>query len=120
MMEDVLPETMPGLNLKGALARLGIPALVFKAILLKFLETNSIKVTAIEQELAAGRLDALSRFAHGLKGSSGSIGAESLYDAAMAVDKSIRAGGGQEEVAPLVTVLLAELEIVLDSLRALE
>lgn len=120
MMEDVLPETMVGLNLKGALARLGLPALVFKSILLKFLETNSIKVAAIEQELAAGRLEALSRLAHGLKGSSGSIGAETLYDAAMAVDNTIRAGGELEEVASLVTVLLAELEIVLGSLRALE
>lgn len=120
MMEDVLPETMPGLNLKGALAQLGIPTLVFKSILLKFLETNSFKVEAIKQELAAGNLDALSKLAHGLKGSSGSIGAESLYGAATAVDSAIRMAEGQEQVAPLVTTLLVELELVLDSLGQLD
>jgi two-component system sensor histidine kinase/response regulator len=116
---DVLPKKMPGLNIEEALTRVGIPATVFKKILLKFAEVNGDKVASMRQGLQDGRLADVGLVAHALKGASGNIGADLVYAAALAVGVAVKTDAGVEELTRAVDVLSTELEVVLGSLATL-
>ena len=119
MIEGVLPETMPGLELATAFDRIGIPAQVFKTILLKFAETNNDKANEIKQCLDIGDIDEVARLAHGLKGASANIGADALHERTVAIGLAIKNGDSFNIVSAQVDSISVELNTVLDSLSKL-
>lgn len=72
----------------------------------------------IRAALAEGDLPRLSGLAHSLKGVAGTMFAEQLRQAAYAVEMAAKAGDGGA-VAPLVEVLLEQLQQVAEELSAL-
>ena len=120
MIDNILPETMAGLNLAEALERVGIPAQVFKTILFKFVETNSDKAVLMQESLDAGEMDDLARLVHTLKGASGNIGAEELFAAALAVEAELKSKETPASITKAIDHLAAKLQVVLGSLEELQ
>ena len=74
-------------------------------------------ISNIEAGLEEGDTDAIFHSAHQLKGGSGSIGAMTLTDIAMQIEKIGRAGA-TDGIAELLEQLKAEYERVAEALRA--
>lgn len=81
------------------------------------LETGAKHRRALEAGLAAGDASAVSRAAHGMKGSAGTIGANAVYELAAELDTRARTGNleGARERADAIDAAYAR---VADEVRA--
>ena len=90
------------------------------AILRRLLGAFHEKYMDIADQIAAllddGDLETAARTAHTLKGVSGNIRAERVYQAAKALDDQLRSGPGTPEVAACLAELSSALDEVRDSL----
>ena len=88
--ENPLPDDLPGINLAVALKGTGGNAVLLHQILMNFLRDHRGDALAIRQALAAQDLQLAQRIAHTLKGIAGTIGAQALRPAAIAMDAALR------------------------------
>ena len=80
---------------------------VLAEILQVFLEEVPKRIRALDAAAAAGDVSQVARLAHSLKGSSGNVGARSLFDVAQRIDDLAKAGD-LPRVTPLVATLTGE------------
>ncbi len=85
---------LEGLNVAGALARLGIGFDALQRMLIRFADGQSKTVADLRAAVAAGDADAAARHAHALAGAAGNLGADTLREAAKALETAARSGGG--------------------------
>ncbi len=82
MLASGLPAMMPGIDVGGAVAALGLDASAFKRILAGF-QTNKIEtIGQLWEAFEIKDWEIIQRLAHNLKGSGGSIGAKELQEVA--------------------------------------
>jgi HPt (histidine-containing phosphotransfer) domain-containing protein len=84
---------------------------VLAEILNLFLDEVPKKILALQTALNAGDAHEVGRAAHSLKGSSGNIGAGSLFDVASRID-DLAKNGDLSAVTPLVATLTSEYHLV--------
>jgi PAS domain S-box-containing protein len=77
-----------------------------------FADTHRSEADTLRQKLAGNRLEDLSRGAHSLKGTAGTIGALDLSQQAANIEQAIRNGTPAAELADLVEVLAGDLESI--------
>jgi two-component system sensor histidine kinase/response regulator len=82
---------LEGINVEGALARLGLGFDALQRMLLRFADGQRATVAALRAAADAGDLDAAARSAHALAGAAGNLGAEALREAAKALETAARA-----------------------------
>ncbi|MFH0728508.1 MAG: response regulator [Pseudomonadota bacterium] len=117
---DVLPESLPGIDIGHALKSLHLDAPVFRKILLKFLEINRKSFPEISAAFEARTWETLRFLAHNIKGSAGNIGAEGLAAAASDLENASRqAGDGGVERVLFDRLETAFIE-VMNSLESLK
>jgi CheY-like chemotaxis protein/HPt (histidine-containing phosphotransfer) domain-containing protein len=102
--------SLPGLDISGALARLGIGADALRRMLIRFADGQ--RKTLVDLRAAVGQGDAggAGRHAHALAGAAGNLGADTLREAAKALESEARAGNADlaghltrvEELAAIV------------------
>ncbi|RPJ05710.1 MAG: response regulator, partial [Deltaproteobacteria bacterium] len=116
---SVLPESLPGLNIRGTLTNLNIEPVTFKRILLGFYRNNCETITKMKEVFDKEDWDELRQMAHSLKGSAANIGADSLHLAAKVLEEACE----DETLRPPATTVIDRLEIamneVLESLGSL-
>jgi two-component system sensor histidine kinase/response regulator len=95
---------LEGIDVAGALHRLGLEYETFTRMLVRFADTQAPTLDALRSAVAAGDGAAAARHAHAIAGASGNLGADALHAAAKALE---RAG---HEGADRLPPLLAELE----------
>ncbi len=117
--DEALPAQLPGLDLAEALARIEIPVKVFKNILLKFAEKNRGKAQEMVALASKGDQQRLSVMAHTLKGAAANIGATTLPQACLAVERAVEEERGLEEIQGLINELALALDVVITSLGSL-
>jgi CheY-like chemotaxis protein len=86
-----LPEAVAGLDIEGALERLGQKRALYRQILLNFAEEHCSKAEEIDAAFAEGRIEDVARMLHTIKGVSGNLGMVRLFDAVVTLESSIKA-----------------------------
>ena len=101
------------LNWKEALEHFGGEQHILRRLLLKFCDRASPTLASMNQALADGRMDALKREAHSLKGSSAYIAAASLQAAALALEdvleEALDAGDSGPPMQPAISQAMTRI-----------
>ncbi len=113
---DVLPDTIQGINLTEARAMMRGNDVILRRLLGAFHAKYMDQADEISALLTDGDLETAVRTAHTLKGVSGNIRAERVYQAAKALDDQLRSGPGEPEVDACLKELSSALDEVRDSL----
>lgn len=116
--KNVLPDTLPGIDLAIGLKSVGGNGALLCKLLVEFYRNHSIDAQAIRQALDSGDTQLAQRIAHTLKGIAGSIGAVELQVAAKAMDAALKAGS-TKAYPDLLVDLEAALSPVMDGLALL-
>jgi len=115
---DNLPE-LPGINLAAGLQRIRGNWSAYKRILKGFRQKHSTSADTIEEHIKQGQMEEAARMAHTLKGSSGNIGAEALFQHAASVEAACRTNNTAEALAGIDS-LRREQQTVMTGLLVLE
>ena len=110
--------SLDGLNVTGALARLGIGFEALRRMLIRFADGQARTLADLVAAADAGDADAAARHAHAIAGAAGNLGADTLREAAKALETAARAG--ERDLAALgqrVQELAAVVFRSIDSLR---
>jgi two-component system sensor histidine kinase/response regulator len=114
----VLPQTLPGIDIQDALARVSGNITLYRRLLSKFLANHSNMVEEIIAALESKDQKTALRLAHTLRGLAGTIGAYELQDAAQKVEAALTAG--REDVFGLLEYLSQSLKHVLAGIALLQ
>jgi len=117
--ESLLPASLPGINLVTGLRRTSGSSQLLRKLLRQFHKDHRQDVQIIRKALDAGDIETAQRISHTLKGVTGTIGAETLYQAASALDKGISSDNA-EEIPALLEQLKENLLEVLQGLESLD
>lgn len=109
-----LPDTLPGLNLRDAVQRLGGRETLLLKQLKRFAEEQSNAVQNLHNEISQGMQDEATRLAHSLKGLAATLGCDQLSEQARAVESQLKEG-----LSPQLEVLQSTLNEALESIRSL-
>ena len=90
--QDNLPTTLPGIDLPGALMRVGGNRRLLHKLLVDLVSDHGQDLLALQRALDSGDTRGAQRIAHTLKGLAGAIGAAALQRAAAALETALRYG----------------------------
>jgi len=110
---------LEGIDVEGAVRRLGLPFDVLRKMLIRFADGQRQTFDELRAAVETGDPVGAARHAHAIAGSAGNLGAESLREAAKALEKAGR--DGQAELGELYRVVEEHAAVVfrsIDSLRA--
>ncbi len=114
--DSVLPEALPGIDIRSALSTLCIAPDEFKRILLGFARDNQETLSQIKTMVARKEWKALHHLAHRLNGIAANIGAQGLQFAAQALERQCRT---QTPEVSVIHHLETALQQVMQSLQRL-
>ncbi|MBI5063261.1 MAG: response regulator [Desulfatitalea sp.] len=121
---EMLPDRLPGIDIRQTLAVLNIDTATFTRILTGFMADNPGTEEKLKQALAGSDLETLRQLAHSLKGSAANIGANDLRAAARALEDAIRQSPSTEMdrsgLEGLIQEVACALNQVLQSIRSLK
>ncbi len=103
--EDNFPRTIEGVNITESLERLGNNRKLYFSLLKDFVRRNTKTIPAIREALEREDYGTAELMAHTLKGVSGNIGAESVYEKSKALNEVIK-----ERESLSLSLLLDETE----------
>jgi HPt (histidine-containing phosphotransfer) domain-containing protein len=104
-----------GIDVRAGLKRTGGNCRRYEALLRKFAEQQAPAIAAMTGALSAGDAATAERAAHSLKGAAGTLGANSLSEAAARAETAIKSGRGVDDA---IRFLSLALDAVLADLRA--
>jgi HPt (histidine-containing phosphotransfer) domain-containing protein len=87
--------TLEGIDVRGALERLGIDFPSLGRMLVRFASGQRATLAALRDAVAAGDAAGAARHAHAIAGAAGNLGADPLRAAAKALELAGRAGSGE-------------------------
>ena len=114
---DILPTELPGISMASGLGRVGGNKQLYTKLLCKFKDGQENAVEQIETALQSGDVETAARLAHNIKGVSGNLGADNLYQAAANLEKAIKEGENPDLV---VAEFDSQLKVVMDGIRVVE
>jgi two-component system sensor histidine kinase/response regulator len=122
-VRDSAPEPLPdlpGIDVAACVRRMGGSVALYRSLLDKFRANQGNFDTSFRQALAEGDQVTAERLAHTLRGIAGTLGAATLQDSAMLLERSIK-NGESAEVDPLLAQVDKELATFISSIdQALE
>jgi HPt (histidine-containing phosphotransfer) domain-containing protein len=113
-----LPGQLDGIDIPTGLKRVAGNRKLYRNLLLKFSRSQAEAVTEIQSALTANDTETAHRLAHTVKGVAGNIGANDLFEAAVAVDAAFK-DEDREGIERGLPRLEGELRRVLTSIGAL-
>jgi signal transduction histidine kinase/CheY-like chemotaxis protein/HPt (histidine-containing phosphotransfer) domain-containing protein len=112
------PPELEGINVAGALARLGLEFEALQRMLIRFADGQTATVARLRAAVDAGDTDGAAKAAHALAGAAGNLGADTLREAAKALETAARAGDSRlGHLCQRVEELAAIVFRAIDSLR---
>jgi HPt (histidine-containing phosphotransfer) domain-containing protein len=112
---------LPGIDVEGALRRLGLPWESLRAMLLRFGDGERRTLELLRAAVAASDTPAVARHAHSLAGAAGNLGADLLREAAKELEKAAREETpGLKSRLPRIEERAAVVFSSIDSLRVSE
>lgn len=116
-VEDVLPAELPGISIASGLGRVAGNRQLYSKLLCKFKDGQENAVEQIEAALQVDDVETAARLAHTVKGVSGNLGGENLYQAAAELEKAIKEGKNLDLV---MAEFDAQLKVVMDGIKLVE
>jgi len=117
-VEDILPSELPGISIASGLGRVGGNKQLYTKLLCKFKDGQENAVEQIKAALQSGDVDTATRLAHTVKGVSGNLGGESLYQAAADLEKAIKEG--KQNLDLFMAQFKSQLKEVMDGIKVFE
>ena len=114
--QGILPDTLPGINIKKGLKTVIGNKKLYRKLLGKFYESNKDTVSEIKNTLKAGDMETAARLAHTVKGVSGNLGAEELFPVAGALEKAIKQGN-KASLDDLINDFSSHLDIAMGGIE---
>ena len=108
---------LEGIDVAGALERLGLDVETLRRMLLKFGDGQPAVLDALRAAVASGDGNAAARYAHAIAGASGNLGADSLRAAARALEHAGR--DGRSDLAQLFVDVETQATVVFRSIETL-
>lgn len=118
-MMDVDLSCLPGLQLREAMAQVGLPPEIFFPIVKRFAVVNQDVVARLQAANHGKDLAQLREISHTLKGASAGIGAVELQDCCLDLEIAAHHGASLDEISQLLSLLEQELARVLTSISSL-
>ncbi|MGD9246794.1 MAG: response regulator [Desulfobacteraceae bacterium] len=115
---DDMPSEIPGIDLKTALARVNADTGLYKKILLGFREKFGSADHLMGQYLQEGQWEAAYQLSHTLKGVSGNIGANGIFQSVRKLSKALKTEK-KEQWQPALDAFLQQFSIVSSALKGL-
>ncbi len=115
---DVLPAELPGISIASGLGRVAGNKQLYTKLLCKFKDGQENTVEQIKAALQAGDTETAVRLAHTVKGVSGNLGADNLYQVAAELEKAIKEGKKPADV--IMSEFDSQIKIVMNGIRVLE
>ncbi len=115
--EVKLPASVPELNTTAGLQRLGGNRQAYRRLLERFAENQRDFADRVAEALAAGQRQEAVQRVHALKGVSGNLGAEPLYQAAGELEALLKTEAGEAAYRPILEQTEAALRRLLGYLR---
>jgi len=110
-----------GIDIQSGLKRVAGNKQLYGKILHNFAKENKNVVADLQNYLADNNLDAAEHLVHSLKGSSGNIGAQKLYEVAVALDIELKSKSPDStKIIELIQQLSRELDLVLNTIQKTE
>ena len=116
--KEILPE-LPGISVKDGLAKIGGNIKRYRKVLTKFRNLNLNVSEDIEKALAEENFEIARQIAHSIKGVSGNLGANNLFQVAGKLEQAAK----QEDTNQLESLLISfshTLNCVFDSIAAID
>jgi two-component system sensor histidine kinase/response regulator len=113
-VEENLPESLPGFNLAGGLARLMGNKRLYRKLLLDFGANYGAVAGEIREALAAGDFNQAHSLVHNLKGLAGNLEATDLQAAAVAMETLVKGQAAETASDKELNRKLADLESSLE------
>ncbi len=115
-----LPDFIPGLNIKSGLKRIGGNKKLYGVLLNEFAQEHSNSVDIIIKALADNDIDSAKHASHTLKGISGNISANKLFEICQEIDNVLGADGipskeildNANEIMSMTVSAIGELEFL--------
>jgi signal transduction histidine kinase/DNA-binding response OmpR family regulator/purine-cytosine permease-like protein/HPt (histidine-containing phosphotransfer) domain-containing protein len=114
---DELPE-LPGIDTASGLTRVSGNEKLYRGLLVKFYDSNKNIVRTIKEALSEGDIERARREAHSVKGVSGLIGAQKLFEVASVLEQEIHERNGEgvesylQDFSEALELILISLEVV--------
>jgi len=109
--------TLEGIDVSGALTRLGIDRVTIESMLVRFADGQRASLDALRAAVNTHDGTLAARHAHAIAGSSGNLGADALHAAAKALEQAGREG--RTDLTDLLAAVERESTIVLRSIETL-
>jgi HPt (histidine-containing phosphotransfer) domain-containing protein len=116
----VLPDKVPGINIREALESLNLNPEIYRSILSSFRKNSLDIVQSICKAIEEKDTEQIVALAHMLKGSSGNIGARDLEYAAKELEAAVLKNSDWSLLKPPAKMVEEALNIVLNSISGLE
>ncbi len=113
----LLPDKLPGLNLEMALRRVMGNRKLLRKLLVEFCKDYRDGAARLRQALAQADREPARRLVHTIKGAAGNLGAESLAQAALALELALKENSPNES---LITAFEEALTRLLEGIAVLE
>jgi len=116
-VDDVLPTELPGISIASGLGRVAGNKQLYTKLLCKFKDGQENAVEQIKAALQVGDVETAARLAHTVKGVSGNLGGDNLYQAAAELEKAIKEG---KNLDLIMAEFDSQLKVVVDGIRVVE
>ena len=112
--EDVLPDEIPGISIACGLGRVAGNKQLYTKLLCQFKDGQEQAVEHIKAALQVDDVETAARLAHTVKGVSGNLGGDNLYQAAAELEKAIKEGKNLDLV---MAEFDAQLKVVMNGIE---
>ncbi len=116
-VQNILPAELPGISIASGLGRVAGNRRLYTKLLCKFKDGQENAVDQIKAALQEGDVETAARLAHTVKGVSGNLGGDNLYQAAAELEKAIKEGKNLDLV---MAEFESQLNVVIDGIRVVE
>jgi len=115
---DMLPENLPGIDIQGGLQRMGDNKVLYRSLLIRFNEHYGDAARRIRNFLNEGETELARQLSHTIKGISGNLSINKVYQAAIALEAQLR-DGDVKNAWPFMEQFETALEQVTEALQKL-
>ncbi|MFA6224392.1 MAG: response regulator [Desulfomonilaceae bacterium] len=116
-VQNILPAELPGISIASGLGRVAGNRRLYTKLLCKFKDGQENAVDQIKAALQEDDVETAARLAHTVKGVSGNLGGDNLYQAAAELEKAIKEGKNLDLV---MAEFESQLNVVIDGIRVVE
>jgi HPt (histidine-containing phosphotransfer) domain-containing protein len=113
-----LPD-LPGISIKTGLGKVGGNWKLYRKLLYKFRSSYKDVVNEIKTSLRNSDIEQAVRLAHTVKGVSGNLGADELFQAAGKLEKEIKQGN-KDSMEPILNSFESHLNVVIESIENMQ